>query len=164
VQYLTNAVQFFVDVNASTVAYPLLDFTENLYTPYYYELVTPLVRTTQPKYLYFSLQIPADLTQSVTTFSIAMPLATTFVPNNASSDLRLICEWLTVDRYARRYVTGVRSVCTYTVASLTITIQAPFGGLPRLSVTNTPINYLLKIREFFVTSTLFKTPTTSKDV
>ena len=75
----------------------------------------------------------------------------------------MVCEWLTTDRNNRKTLAGVRSVCTFT-SPKSIIIQAPYAGLPRLSSSNTPITYLLKIREFFLTTTLFKTPTTTQSV
>lgn len=75
----------------------------------------------------------------------------------------MVCEWLKTDRYNRKTIAGVRSVCAFT-SPTSITIQAPYAGLPRLSSANTPITYLLKIREFFLTTTLFKTPTTTQNV
>lgn len=71
----------------------------------------------------------------------------------------MICEWLTVDAYGRRYITGEQAICSY--SSPNILVKAPFGGLPRLSVSGAPITYMLKIREFYVSTTLFQMPTTS---
>ena len=75
----------------------------------------------------------------------------------------MICEWLTTDEYLRKYNTGVHSVCAFSSPN-SIIVQAPFGGLPRLSSAYVPIKYLLKIREFFVVSTLFIMPTVSNAI
>lgn len=161
VQYLSTGNQLFSNVNSSLLTYPYLDFTENLYTPGYYELSTQLHRAITAKYLYFVLNIPADLIQNVVTFTITLPLS--ILPSNRTLEKRMICEWLTADNYLRKYKTGVHSVCAFSTPN-SIIVQAPFGGLPRLSSTNVPIKYLLKIREFLVVNTLFTMPTVSNSI
>lgn len=84
-QYKSSGYQLFNDVNSSRIVYPLLDFTENLYTPYYYETVTQLAQSSQAKYLYFSLQLPKDLTAVLSTMTITFPLTTTYIPNNGTT-------------------------------------------------------------------------------
>jgi hypothetical protein len=62
--------------------------------------------------------------------------------------------------YNRQFYTGVYSHCTYAIQVLHV--NAPFANIPSLSNSNTPINYLLKIREFDVIKTTYNMPKTAK--
>jgi hypothetical protein len=79
-QYFSSNNQFFIDVNNSQSLYPFIDFTPNLYTPYYYELPNQVSRTTVVKNLYFGFKLPADLVHTLTVFTIQF--SATIFPNN----------------------------------------------------------------------------------
>lgn len=79
-QYFSSNSQFFIDVNNSQSLYPFIDFTPNLYTPYYYELLTQVSRSTLVSSLYFGFKLPADLIHMTTVFTIQFPL--TIFPSN----------------------------------------------------------------------------------
>jgi hypothetical protein len=71
----------------------------------------------------------------------------------------LVCEWLTIDLYNRRYRTGIFSKCTY--SNPDIVVQAPYGSLPYQDANGDRIQYQLKIRELDIINTQFFMPTTS---
>ena len=81
-QYFSSNSQFFNDVNNSQSLYPFIDFTPNLYTPYYYELIYQVSRNTLVNYLYFGFKLPADLIHSTSLFTIQLPPS--ILPNNAA--------------------------------------------------------------------------------
>lgn len=69
------------EVNLGLTPYPLMSFTENFYTTYFYEQsVTPLTISATATSLYFSLFLPVDLTHLLTEFRIYLPA--TIAPNN----------------------------------------------------------------------------------
>lgn len=80
-QYFSSNNQFFIDVNNSQSLYPFIDFTQNLYTPYYYELISQVSRSTLINYLYFGFKLPADLIHITSVFTIQ--LHASILPNNA---------------------------------------------------------------------------------
>ena len=71
VQYSSTGSQIFLDLDSTRKLYNFLDFTENLYTQYYYEqAISQLPIGIFPNYLYLSLNLPKDLTYGLTLFTI----------------------------------------------------------------------------------------------
>lgn len=63
---------------------------------------------------------------------------------NFTFNTRLVCEWLRVDNYGRKYGTGKYTTCTYVAPN--IVINAPLWNLPTYDASGNRIPYLLKIR------------------
>lgn len=110
----------------------LVSFTENYYTPYYYEQsIIPLTKSTTCKYMHFSLNLPQDMIHALTIFTVYLPAP--IIPSNLL-EVKQKCEWLLVDRYNRQFHTGVYSHCIYSAGKIVVT--APYGGLLALSGGN----------------------------
>lgn len=153
-QYYSEGMQQFNDIDEDLELFSMLSFTENHYTKDYFEQhITQLTIAEKTRHLYFVLQIPKDLIYSLSTFTVS--LGGLIFPTK-TTEPRLLCEWMRVGEEERQYQAGKLSLCSY--AAQKIVVQAPFGDLPR-KVNGTIITYLLRVRELDAVGTSFNMPT-----